>query len=89
MQLIQAGAALDPAVANIPDAVVTVRDVLEGIGWDVKWLRDPKAVQAASDAQAEQAKAQQMLDAMTQAGGIAKDMGAAAPNIGGGDMMQA
>ena len=83
VQLIQAGAALDPAVANIPNAVVTVRDVLQGIGWETKWLRSPKAVEAAADMQAEQAKAQQMLDAMTQAGGIAKDLGQASPDISG------
>lgn len=76
VQLLQAGAALDPAVANLPDAVTTMRDVLEGIGWDTKWVRSPKAVQAASDAQAQQAAADQAMAAMGQAAGIAKDFGA-------------
>lgn len=76
VQLLQAGAALDPAVANIPDAVTTMRDVLSGIGWDTKWVRSPEAAQAASDHQAEMAQAQQTLDAMGQAAGIAKDFGA-------------
>jgi hypothetical protein len=73
VQLIQAGAALDPSVANIPDATATMREVLEGIGWETKWLKSPEAVQAAADAEAQQAQAQQMLDGMTQASTIAKN----------------
>jgi hypothetical protein len=80
VQLIQSGAALDPAVANIPDAVTTMRDVLEGIGWEASWVRSPEEVQAAADAQAEQAKAQQMLDSMGQASTIAKNL-AGAQNV--------
>jgi hypothetical protein len=77
IQIINAATALDPAVANLPDAMITVRDVLEGIGYDTKWLRSPEAVQAAADAQAQQAQAQQMLDAMEQASGVAKNFGGA------------
>lgn len=73
VQIIQAAAALDPAVANLPDAITTVRDVLEGIGYETKWLRSPESVQAAADAQAEQAQAQQMLEGMGQASQIAKN----------------
>lgn len=75
VSLIQAGAALDPAVASIPNAVETMRDVLEGIGWETKWMRSPQEVQAAADAEAQQAQAQAMLSAMGQAAGIAKDLG--------------
>ena len=75
VSLIQAGAALDPAVANIPNAVEAMRDCLEGIGWETKWANSPETVQAAADAEAQQAQAQQMLDGMTQAAGIAKDLG--------------
>jgi Bacteriophage head to tail connecting protein len=76
VQLLQAGAALDPAVGNIPNAVVAMRDALEGIGWGAKWVRSPDEAKAASDAQAEQAQAQQMMSAMSQAASIAKDVGA-------------
>lgn len=74
VQLIQAGAALDPAVSQIPNAVDTMRDVLEGIGWETKWMRSPEAVQAAADHEAEQAQAEQMLGAMSQAAKIGKDL---------------
>lgn len=74
VQLIQAGAALDPNVAAIPNAVETMRDVLHGIGWQTKWLNSPQAVAAAAEAEAAQAQADQMLNAMTQASGIAKNL---------------
>ena len=82
VQLIQAGAALDPGVANIPDATTAMRDVLHGIGWETKWLQSPQAVKAAGDAEAEQAQAQQMLASMGQAAAIAKDMGASGLDSG-------
>lgn len=75
VQYLQAGAALDPAVANIPDAVKTMRDVLSATGWEADWMRSPESVQAAADDQAQQAQAQQMLQGMQQAAGIAKDFG--------------
>jgi hypothetical protein len=77
IQLIQAGAALDPAVSAIPNAVETMREVLEGIGWKPAWLNSPEAVAAAAAHDAEQAKAQQMLDAMGQASEVAKNFGGA------------
>ena len=82
VQLIQAGAALDPAVANIPDALGTMRDVLAGIGWETKWMRSPQAVAAASAEQAKQVESQRMLDAMGQAATTAKDLSGATPAIG-------
>lgn len=82
VQLIQAGAALDPAVSNIPDAVSTMREVLEGIGWEASWMKSPESVKAAADAEADAAQAEQMLGAMTQASGIVKNLGAqSAPAI--------
>lgn len=74
VQLIQAGAALDPAVQAIPNASATMREVLEGIGWESKWLNSPEAVAAAAAQDAQEAEAQQMLDAMGQASGIAKNL---------------
>lgn len=81
VKLLQAGAAIDPAVANIPDAVTAMRDVLIGNGWETKWLRSPEAVQEAADAEAEQAQAQQMLGAMQQAAGVVKDLGGVQPAV--------
>lgn len=77
VQLVQTGAALDPGVANIPNASEAMRDVLSAIGWDAKWMRSPEEVQAAADVEAEQAQAEQMLGAMTQAAGAVKDLSAA------------
>ena len=74
VQLLQAGAAIDPAVASIPNAVETMRDVLQGIGWEAKWMHSPEEVQAAADEQTRQAQSQAMLDAMTQASGVAKNL---------------
>lgn len=73
IQLIQAGAALDPAVQAIPNATETMREVLEGIGWETKWLNSPEAVAAAASQEAQDAASQQMLDAMGQASTIAKN----------------
>lgn len=73
IQLIQAGAALDPAVQAIPNATVAMREVLEGIGWETKWNNSPEAVAAAAEQEAQAAQAQQMLDGMGQASQIAKN----------------
>lgn len=78
VKLLQAGAAIDPGVSNIPNAVEAMRSVLHGIGWEAKWMRSPEEVKAASDAEAEQAKAQAMLAAMGQAATVVKDLGGAA-----------
>jgi hypothetical protein len=80
IQIIQAGAALDPAVAGIPNGVATVRDVLESIGWSNDWLNSPEAIEAAAAAEAQDAQAQQMLDSMGQAAAIAKDFSGAVPS---------
>lgn len=66
---------LDPSVASIPDAKVVLRDTLEGIGWPAKWTRSEEEVQRMSDAEAKQAQQQQLLDQMTQAATVAKDLG--------------
>lgn len=83
VQLLQAGAAIDPGVSNIPNASETMRDVLSAIGWDAKWMRSPEEVQRAADAEAAQAQAQQMLGAMQQAASAAKDLSAAGAAAGG------
>lgn len=74
LKLIEAGAGLDPAVRGIPDAVDTMRDVLESIGWQAKWMRSKEQVAAAANAEAEAAQAQAALDAMQQASGVAKNL---------------
>ena len=74
VSLLQAGAAIDPAVANIPNAVDAMRDALTGLGWGAKWMRSPDEVKAAADAEAQQAQAQAMLNAMGQASVVAKNL---------------
>lgn len=58
--LILEGAALDPASVATIDARTALRDALNGIGVEAKWLRDEDAVEA----QAEQMEAQQRAQAM-------------------------
>lgn len=74
VSLLQAGAAIDPAVANIPNAVEAMREALVGIGWQTKWMRSKDEVQAAADAEAQQAQAQAQLTAMEQASKVAKNL---------------
>ena len=72
--LLQAGAALDPAVANIPNARAAMREALTGIGWAEKWVHSEDEVQAAADAETMQAQAQTKLNAMEQASQVAKNL---------------
>lgn len=75
-QIISQAVALDPASGTVMDASEALRDTLSGIGVPTQWTRSREAVQAAAEQEAEQARAQQLLAAMSQAATITKDLGA-------------
>jgi len=76
-QLLSAALAVDPSVANIVDGKVAFRDVLDGIGWPGKWMRNEADVEAIDNEQARQAAATKMLGAIQQGASAAKDLGSA------------
>lgn len=69
--------ALDQSAAYIMDAKLALRDVLQGIGVPQKWVRTEGQVAEIETKQSEQADQQQMLSAMEQGAGVAKDLAAA------------
>lgn len=76
-QLVSTAVSLDPSAGTVVDAAEALRDSLEGIGYEAKWMRSREDAKAINDSEAQQAAAQQLLDAMGQAGAAAKDFGAA------------
>lgn len=72
---------LDPSTATIVDARVALRDALTGIGIPPKWLRNESDVKAIDDAQAREREIARLLDAAEQAGGAARDFGAAQKSV--------
>lgn len=74
-QIISAAVSLDENAATVVDASEALRDALEGIGYDPRWMRSRKEAAAINTQQAEQASQQQMLENMTQAASVVKDMG--------------
>lgn len=75
--------ALDPNAAHVVDAVVALRDVLEGIGVPAKWTRSDDEVKARVAAQEQQQQTAQLLATMQQGADVAKTLGEAgviAPN---------
>lgn len=69
---------MDPGAAAVLDVTSEFRDALQGIGVQAKSIRSQKDVQVIQQQQAEAAQREQMLASMTQAAGIAKDLGAVA-----------
>lgn len=78
MAVIQIGAQLDPAVAQIPNAMEITRDTLSAIAWPQAWMNDEKTVAAKSRVAQEQAAEQQ---AGQEAAMVAEAAGKAAPAV--------
>lgn len=76
-QIVSAAVALDPSSGSVLDASEALRDTLGGIGVPVRWTRSPDDVAVIKEQAAAAEKQAQMLGAMEQAAGIAKDMGGA------------
>lgn len=76
-QIVTEAIALDPGVAQIPDAVTILRDVAEGIRAPAKWMRTEAEVERAQQAAAEASAAQADLASMEQAAGITEKLGKA------------
>ncbi len=76
-QLLSAALAIDPTVVNIVDGKIAFRDVLDGIGWPGKWMRNEADVAAIDQEQAKKAAAATMLAAIEQGASAAKDLGSA------------
>lgn len=76
-QLISTAVALDPTAGSVVNASEALRDALEGIGYEAIWINSREEAAAINAAEAQQAAAAQALDALEQAGGAAKDFGAA------------
>lgn len=72
--LLAQAASLDPSAPTIVNAQEALRDALEGIGVPTKWTRSREDVQAIAERQAAMAQQQQVLEAMQQAAGVAKDL---------------
>jgi hypothetical protein len=73
-QLVTTAAALDPSSASVFDAGTALRDALGGIGCEVRWTRSEEAVAEIKDEANAAAEQEQMLGAMEQAAGIAKNL---------------
>jgi hypothetical protein len=78
-QMIAAAMQLDQSVAALPDTVVILRDVLDGIGVPAKWVRPDSEVKAMVAQKEQQAQAAQMLAGLEQGSVIAKNLGSAGP----------
>jgi hypothetical protein len=78
VQLVSTAVSLDPSSATVVEASEALRDALEGIGFEAKWMRSREEAQAINESEAQQAQAQQTLEAMNQASTVVKNMGGAA-----------
>lgn len=81
-QMISAALQLDPSVGALPDTVVILRDVLDGIGVPAKWIRPDSEVQAMVRQKQQQDQSQQLLAGLEQGSVIAKNLGQAGPPSG-------
>jgi hypothetical protein len=70
--LIASAMELDPAAGYVVDAAEAVRDALEGMGSPAKWRRPKDEAEALRNADAQAAKAQQMLAMAQQGADVAK-----------------
>jgi hypothetical protein len=75
-QLIASAVALDPAAQFVPNAVVALRDALQGVGVPATWINSQASVDEKMQAQQAQAQAQAKLAAMEQASNTVKNLGA-------------
>ena len=76
-QIVAEAVALDPAVINLPDAKVILRDVANGIRVPAKWVRTELEVEDAEFQQAQQQQQQEILQTMQQGADVAKTIGGA------------
>ncbi len=87
--LLQAGqmtgeaAQLDPACAVQVDAVVALRDALDGIGVPAAWMRGEKEAAAMAQAKAQEQATALRTQQVQNAGNAAKALGDAAQTMGG------
>ena len=82
-QMLATAIQVDPTVANIVDGKSAFRDVLDGIGWPGKWMRNEQDVDQIEAGQKAQAQAQAQLNAIEQGASAAKDLGAAHAAVAG------
>lgn len=75
-QLIASAMALDPAAQFVPNAVVALRDALQGVGVPATWINNQAAVDQKMQDQQAQQQAQQRLANMESASNTAKNLGA-------------
>lgn len=68
---------LDPYAANIVDASVALRDVLEAIGVPAKWTRSEEETQRITYSQVQQQRSSELLAQMQQGAQVAKTLGEA------------
>ena len=80
-QMLATAIQVDPSIANIVNGKVGFRDVLDGIGWPGKWLRNEVDVDQIEAGQRAQAQAQALLGAIEQGAAAAKDLGAAHASV--------
>jgi len=74
-QLVSTAVGLDENAGAVVDASEALRDALDGIGFEPTWMRSRKDAAAVNANAAQQAQQQQLLENMTQAAGVVKDMG--------------
>lgn len=74
-QLISGAIALDPAAQFVPNAVVALRDALQGIGVPATWINSQAIVDQKMQDQQAQAQAQQRLANIEQASNAVKNIG--------------
>lgn len=77
-QVVAQAGALDPGAPALINASEALRDTLAGIGVPTSWTRSREMVAEIQARQAEAAQRDQLLGAMQQAAGVAKDLRAAA-----------
>lgn len=78
--------ALDASVVKLVDIRKALRDVLEGIGTPISWIKSEDEMAAEDEAEQEAIQQQQMLAAMQQGADFAKTAGDAAKSFAGAGM---
>ena len=81
-QMVSTAITMDQNAAAVPDALVALRDALDGVGVPAKWVRSEVTAQQMIDAAANAAKAQETLAAMTQGSEIAQNLAGARKDAG-------
>lgn len=79
---------LDPTAPQMLDAVVALRDALEGVGTPPKWIRDEKTMADLKMQSEQQAEIANNVDLLTKGAAAAKGVGDAAQSIGAAGLTQ-